>query len=337
MRTNSTAEATAVLEDEPLPLRVIILTQMRSGSSFTGEIFNKNDEFFYLFEPLHNLEPKFDANRTNENMETFIKRPLRDFLQCNFKNLPVPWWSEGVMAFHQCNYAKPIQASPLCLFQIEKNRWLGRNISNSTDTLESLCRSKKHVALKTIRIRDINYLKDLITDASMDTKIIHLVRDPRGTYRSKMEVCKPFMRACLSINETCDRMRHNIQFWLDPPQWIQNKYLLTRFEDLAMEPIFYAETIYKFLNIPMPRSVYDWIINHTKHTSNEKTRSFTHPRVASRVVAKWRTSLELSQVLEIQAHCKLVMDKLGYKSVENVTMLRDLNYSVIEPINDVDL
>ncbi len=272
---NSTVSTAADVPDHALPLRVLIVTQMRSGSSFTGELFNNNDDFFYLFEPLLYLEPKFNTNQTNGNLETYIKHPLRDFLQCNFQDLPATWWDERLIASHQCKFSRSIQASSLC-------RLNGRpsvSVSNSTKVFESLCNSKKHVALKSIRIADISYLKDLITNTSMNTKIIHLVRDPRGTYRSRMSVCLPTWRNCLNISETCVRMGRNIQFWLDTPSWLQNKYLLVRYEDLALEPIRYAEEIYIFLNIPMPRSVHNWIIKNTKH---RETNPYSHTRMPVR-------------------------------------------------------
>lgn len=37
----------------PLQKAVIIVTFMRSGSTFLGEIFNVHKDAFYMFEPLH--------------------------------------------------------------------------------------------------------------------------------------------------------------------------------------------------------------------------------------------------------------------------------------------
>ena len=31
----------------------MIVTYMRSGSTFTGDLFNQNPDVFYVFEPLH--------------------------------------------------------------------------------------------------------------------------------------------------------------------------------------------------------------------------------------------------------------------------------------------
>ena len=34
------------------PKKVLLLTAFRSGSTFAGELFNRNSDAFYLFEPL---------------------------------------------------------------------------------------------------------------------------------------------------------------------------------------------------------------------------------------------------------------------------------------------
>ena len=38
------------------PIKVLLLTAHRSGSTFVGELFNQNDDAFYLFEPLGALQ-----------------------------------------------------------------------------------------------------------------------------------------------------------------------------------------------------------------------------------------------------------------------------------------
>ena len=35
-----------------LPIKLLIITSHRAGSSFFGELFNENKEAFYMFEPL---------------------------------------------------------------------------------------------------------------------------------------------------------------------------------------------------------------------------------------------------------------------------------------------
>ena len=44
---------TRTLEDQPR--YVILFGYPRTGSSFTGELFNQNPDAFYLYEPLHDI------------------------------------------------------------------------------------------------------------------------------------------------------------------------------------------------------------------------------------------------------------------------------------------
>ncbi|XP_072013623.1 carbohydrate sulfotransferase 1-like [Amphiura filiformis] len=312
------------------PLRVIIVTQMRSGSSFTGELFNRNDDFFYLFEPLSDLAPKFFENRTTEHAYTYIERPLSDFVQCNFRD---PWWSiNGFNSKRQCTFSTQIQTSPLCHF----NKAMGYlplfEKMNHNHILENLCNNKQYAAMKVVRLEHINYLENILKNVSMNVKIIHLVRDPRGAFNSRNEMCHrvPFVKYCLNMSYTCERLEQNTNIWLDTPMWLQNKYILIRYEDLAMEPLLYAEKIYKFLNLQLPNSVRDWITENTK--SDRDLRWWWHTRNSRRVATRWRNELKLSTVLEIQSQCKLVMERLGYKTVETEEMLRNSNYSVLEPL-----
>lgn len=44
------------------PKKVLLYTYMRSGSSFLGEIFNRNPDVFYIFEPYQGFYNAFYGN-----------------------------------------------------------------------------------------------------------------------------------------------------------------------------------------------------------------------------------------------------------------------------------
>ncbi len=52
MKEHSNSET----KPNPSPSKVIIIAYRRSGSSFIGEMFNRNPRVFYLFEPIHPVE-----------------------------------------------------------------------------------------------------------------------------------------------------------------------------------------------------------------------------------------------------------------------------------------
>ena len=44
-----------VTQGREQPTFVILFAYYRSGSSFTGELFNQNTDAFYFYEPLHDI------------------------------------------------------------------------------------------------------------------------------------------------------------------------------------------------------------------------------------------------------------------------------------------
>ncbi|XP_072028502.1 LOW QUALITY PROTEIN: carbohydrate sulfotransferase 1-like, partial [Amphiura filiformis] len=319
------------------PLKVIIVTQIRSGSSFTGELFNSNDDYVYFFEPLYDFRKQIERlDETKKNIRKIIETTLRDLLKCKFKNMSSNWrnWNRAVGPIHQCAMSKAIQSSSLCKFNDKEKKHrpvpgtLLRDIS-IVSLLEKVCTSKNYVAIKTIRVADINDLKNLISDSSMNIKLIHLVRDPRGLHNSRKAVCKSNWLDC-KMPISCKKLQHNIQFWLDTPDWLRDKYLLVRYEDLAIYPHQFSEQIYTFLNIPMPNSVSSWLLKNTKHSHGNP---YSHTRDSQLVATKWRTQLDMSEVQHVQHHCGAVMEQLGYKNVNSYEALRNSSYSVLEPLN----
>ena len=316
-------------EDDP-PVRVIIVTQMRSGSSFTSELFNRNQGFMYFFEPLYDLRHMIQGK--NPDLETYLKLPLRNLLRCDFKSLPVVWWKpkSGISRQnHDCEFSMAFQmSSSFCYRAKSKYKPLKYVLDNITK-LEQLCNSKKHIAIKTIRVEDINYLKDIVEDASLNVKIIHLVRDPRAVFLSRENVADKHPK---NISNSCPRLKRNLEFWLDTPNWLQNKYLLVRYEDLAEKPLLVAARIYKFLNISMPLSVKLWIKQNTDHDEGGK---FSHTRDSRNAATKWRTNLSFQKVQYVQSRCHSVMDLLGYNQVKTPESLKNLNFPVLLPFPDM--
>lgn len=61
---------------------VILASYYRSGSTFTGQIFNQNPDAFYLFEPMYPYT--FNCDILTSERENFI----RQISQCDFRQVP---------------------------------------------------------------------------------------------------------------------------------------------------------------------------------------------------------------------------------------------------------
>ena len=171
---------------------------MRSGSSFLGELFNMNDDFTYFFEPLRDVRKIIYKANDSIILMKYLQVLLRNILKCDFKNMPIHWWHPPMESNIKsrpacdCSLSEAFHNSSLCTYNERKREYVPiRFVENNVTVLEDLCRSRKHVALKSIRVADIYYLRNLVEDSRMNVKIIHLVRDPRGAYNSRLRVKWP--------------------------------------------------------------------------------------------------------------------------------------------------
>ncbi|XP_072029898.1 carbohydrate sulfotransferase 1-like [Amphiura filiformis] len=315
------------------PVRVIIVTQMRSGSSFTGELFNRNDDFVYYFEPLYEMRHKIQGK--NANFDRFLRLPLLNLMKCDFRNMPINWWRpRSRIPRNDCRYSRAFQMSTsFC----QLNRTIPslrynpvRHVPDNVTKLENMCNRKKYVAIKTIRVVNISYLRDVVEDPALDVRIIHLVRDPRAVFLSRKLVIGMMENPHKNISSSCPRLEQNIKYWLDTPDWLQKRYLLVRYEDLADRPLRIASDIYKFLGIQMSVSVKHWIKQNTDHNAGN---SFSRTRNSHSTSVKWRTALNMNEVDNIQSTCHNVMRLLGYKEVTSHARLRNLNYPLMVPLS----
>ncbi len=312
------------------PVGVIIITQMRSGSSFTGEIFNKNDDFIYYFEPLY--EVRNVIRNKSADLDKFLRLPLRNLLKCDFRNMPINWWKPRTrIPRNDCLYSRAFQTWPsFCKFNQTSGKYRPhRHVVDNVTKMENMCHRKSHVAIKTIRVEDIDFIRDIVEDPTLNVKVIHLVRDPRAVFISRKLVSNVMHKSLRNVSDSCPRLERNIQYWLDTPKWLQERYLIVRYEDLADQPLLMANDVYKFLGIKMPDSVKAWIKENTNH---DEGNLFSRTRNSHGASIKWRTQISVDEVRYVQSRCKNVMRLLGYKEVVRLDRLRNLDYPLLVPM-----
>ena len=97
---------------------------------------------------------------------------------------------------------------------------------------------------------------------------------------------------------------------------INDKYLLVRHEDFAMEPTLSTEKIYKFIGHETSPDLLRWVNASTSSLNSpslSKTDAFGTTRNSKLVTAAWRKRMSFEQMDVIQTNCGNVMQKLGYK------------------------
>ncbi|KAJ1182666.1 hypothetical protein NDU88_007850 [Pleurodeles waltl] len=215
---------------------------------------------------------------------------------------------------------------------------------NLTLATES-CRERGHVAIKTVRVPEVNDLRALVEDPRLNLKVIQLVRDPRGILASRSETFrdtyrlwriwratgrKPYNLDSTQLTTVCEDFLNSVSTGLNRPTWLKGKYMLVRYEDLARDPMKKTEEIYAFLGIPLDGTVERWIMNNTRGGDSSAKHKYGTVRNSAAIAESWRLTLSYEIVEFIQSACQQVLDQLGYKMVGSVQELKNLTFSLIE-------
>ena len=158
-------------------LHVIVMAQFRTGSTITGEMFNQNPTMFYLFEPLRvpKCVEKFalmdDNEATNGELLGRINR-------CQFSPK-----AAACIANFRLGVMKSQNVGRIC------ERITGMNYASCPTATPELFRNdclkyRGRMAMKIIR-GNLNDIEQVIKRTKLNIKVIHLVRDPRGTANSR--------------------------------------------------------------------------------------------------------------------------------------------------------
>ncbi|XP_039272669.2 carbohydrate sulfotransferase 1-like [Styela clava] len=258
------------------PQKIVILYgNQRSGSTFMGEMFNKNTNAFYLYEPLFPYTPHCHFFN-EERLET-----LKKMMNCQF--------SDSASAFKLArNFTKASDTVSGCV--INNACFASRSDALSirykqfcksstflsiaqkcefplrADVISTICSQTEVVAFKVLRICSLKDIEEIYKDfkkRGKDVYVIHLLRDPRAIISSKLKLELKESNALQKAGELCSRIHRNLEYingTTDPPLLIRDeKYLRIRYEDASMEPISTASKIYGFLGLELPAEVEGWL------------------------------------------------------------------------------
>lgn len=158
----------------------------RCGSSFLGELMSERPSTFYFFEPRHVL------GGVAATREIFLQQ-IEDLYSCNFTNMNFTA-TRNVYSILRHQSLKICKGTERC------------NLP-SIKYMEELCKSTRVRIIKTITC-PLSWTESLIKYPNMNIRVIHLIRDPRGSIRSSKEQEFP-----LSSDETCQRYNQVSMFF----------------------------------------------------------------------------------------------------------------------------
>ena len=141
---------------------LLLSTTPRSGSSFLGSVLNSYHGSFYVYEP---------SRQTPKSMEEFNWIYLEEGFSCKINKSKLVYSKlKGINGF---TYPDCIPTSD-CKKKIT---------FTSKKILYKKCSSSKFRVIKTVRVRLSNVI-NLMKNKIQDLKVIHLMRDPRGSFTS---------------------------------------------------------------------------------------------------------------------------------------------------------
>ena len=335
---------------------LIIVAHGRSGSSFTGNIFNHHPSVFYLFEPYQTVE------RLHGGVAPFN----RDYQEKSFE------WMQGVF---QCKFVSPkhvndiqhyyrnvtrqypreeqasiaLSSPPFCRYSVTDTRWNIQDCPGAFDqkTLEEVCEKNYSMTVVKALIGRMpsNSLEQLINvcDSSRDSdcKLLFLVRDPRGIIPSSKavgfyrEVNRTSLAATRNYaNENCRQTK----FILDiirklPSRWIKRIKIL-RYEELAKNPSKLLPSILEFAGLPMDKGLSDWLYlaSHKPKTESEQ-KAAPWRQESWEGADRWRWKVLPHEINIIEHYCRPVMKLLGYRPLDySYEMQRNLRVSLLDRI-----
>ena len=314
------------------PFKGIILNaKYRAGSTFSSEFFNQNKDMFFLYEPLYILNT---VKRLFDSADT-----LRNTLNCNISQLMKTTTSLDQKKWIQYQLICILRQMPDCV----------KGYTNSIPEAERLCREAKYRVTKTIRVDQLETLETLIREGY---KVVHVLRDPRGTMNSRKHIQEnkglrdDKMRdimyseareycsdAVMDLAYASEKFKNGDKHFID-------SYLFMRYEDLAMKPLESLERIYNFLGIAPDKHVREWAETQERLVHQNKTEETQKAAMSEKVpynpyqttrsnpaavTEKWRfkNGLDFGSVAVIQLACSSFLEIAGYLPLPDRTSMAD--------------
>ena len=288
---------------------VILLASMpRSGSTMMAELLKSRKNTVLFFEPDHKTE----------------------FTSCS------------AVVDCMCDYIRNIL---LCKFDAEFEKWQKSRFFNyfheSTQNcfaqpcklkmnLRKMCNNAEFAITKLIRV-PLGYLENLIKDPMLETKIIHLIRDPRGSLISNKKmgwVHDPFFK-CSSVHMDLLAYEHLSEKY--PGNVIQVKY-----EKFCLNPLEVTKNIFKFAfgDQKLSNSTLRFIKEHTEAKS--QTGAMNTVRESKNFYQDWRWKItpDMFDRIEKVKECQQCLNKLNYRVFGSIQQVRNQSLSLFLDSNN---
>ncbi|XP_074523913.1 carbohydrate sulfotransferase 6-like [Halichoeres trimaculatus] len=303
-------------------VHVLLLSSCRAGSSFMGQVFNQHPSVFYLYEPLWHVWTRL--HKPAHMLQGAMRDPLRGLFQCDLSVMEAYLPQHpNISALYMWLESRALCSPPACSFMSE-SPFLDRQQCEETCNVQGLqraqsaCSTYSHVVLKVVRIYDLETLYSLFQDPNLNLRIIHLVRDPRAIFQSRVKIWgRADEEQHQAMQEICPSYVRIIErAVMSPPHFLEGRYKLVRYEDVARNPLEEINSIFEFVGLRMTPELEDWI-NYMTHGKGARGGYKVSSRNATNISQAWRSTLPHDRVKAIQEVCREAMSLLGYRMVNS--------------------
>ena len=175
--------------------------------------------------------------------------------------------------------------------------------------LRTTCLNSTIVAAKVIRYPMYEVPKLLKMHPNL--KVIHYIRDPRGTIVSRSKI-HGWTGSTLvkQAKHLCMKMANNHKVFTDLHRINPDNFLLLKYEDLALKPEEISRELYSFIGHKYPDYIQGWIDTNTKAAHGDL--AYGTRRNSKDTVHKWRHTLRGTDYKYITEQCRIALKNMGY-------------------------
>ena len=306
---------------------LVIFGDDRSGTTFLTRLFSEDPNVFAVYEPLW-VTNKWSRTEVGRDLKQDVMDVMSALMNCHFMNNPTAMkflastskkWAPGL-------FKNPFQSPPICNKTGEERKACPDPATVPKAVEEACSRHYKHSVTKVAIVRVperklSNIIPQIIHDnAGTEIKILHVVRDPRGSINSRInlkwiEEYHQFSSWFVRPRSTCEGITQNVKFGASLEGSLKQHYKLVRYKDIASSPVKTAQEIYKFAGFEMSESLIHWIVQATNPSKEalqqESKKQFSSIRNATANVEKWRHEAPIERTRIIERECSELFDLLG--------------------------
>ncbi|XP_013419072.1 carbohydrate sulfotransferase 1-like [Lingula anatina] len=297
---------------------VLIFGYYRSGSSFIGEMFNRNPNALYIFEPLFNIinaqQPKASdiaflngtkMSADDVGTQRIFFHSLIGLFDCDTSRIPLSvLWSPMYINKDRMMHMRRFT-------QCTKRNTVKIISSPCLPIYKDICEKATVKAIKCVRLNDINITENFL-QTNPGIRVIHLLRDPRGALSSGLTTgafrSVGAKRAALDL---CERMKNNLVNGRRIQKRYPGRFFEIRYEDVAENPLKMISYVYKVLSLSITEDIKQTFMRLAN--GSKADGAYGTVRTDSNATAHaWKTKINPEVKQTIDSICVDVLKLVGY-------------------------